>query len=402
MTLQNRISPELWSAVSDSYESGNFTHSITDAMSFVTQVVRERSGLHGDGDDLVGRALGFTDTRPPIIKVNRLQTQTERDVQRGLMFTLKGLYALVRNPRTHERFNDDKDTADTLILFLDYLLNFLGRSQPSFTVEDFVDMVIDPHFVFAEEYIEHLVDKVPRLKRYDTLVATYRQASWKLIDNFASVVGALVGLLDESEKVDFLSVVSDDLVKVDKPSDVTLLLRVLPAELWIRLDRMPRMRAESMLIDEFQAAFYVPRIEQINRTAGTWVSSIAANCLLKDRLRDVTLDKLRSADFDHHNFVAKYLMLFDSLPDVFETPEQIEECAIGIADSVRAGNQYMKDSLVEYVQSSAPDFWVTRFQENLRDLTDDDDPEIHLPSGDPFLGRFQEKPNPADADEIPF
>lgn len=95
-------------------------------MSFLTDVLRDKSGLDSDGRELVGAALGAGKGKLPRVQVNKLQTETERNIQMGLQELLKGMYSLVRNPRSHERVEDTKKTADTVILFLDYLLEFLG------------------------------------------------------------------------------------------------------------------------------------------------------------------------------------------------------------------------------------------------------------------------------------
>jgi len=73
MNLETKISPELWNAVQESYESENFAHAIKDAMAFVTEVLRDKSGLDGDGVSLVGQALGFGQNKQPRIRVNKLR-----------------------------------------------------------------------------------------------------------------------------------------------------------------------------------------------------------------------------------------------------------------------------------------------------------------------------------------
>ena len=81
MDLETHLKPELWAAIAHSYETGNYTHVIRDAMAVVTEVLRDKSGLDGDGDKLVGAALGFSQGKPPRIKINKLQTQTEQDME---------------------------------------------------------------------------------------------------------------------------------------------------------------------------------------------------------------------------------------------------------------------------------------------------------------------------------
>jgi len=111
MNLETQIKPELWDAIATSYQASDYTHAISNAMSVITATLRDKTGLDLDGDELVGQALGFKSDKPPLIKVNRLQTQTEKNIQRGLMLVLQGMYALVRNPRSHEKMDDSKQTA---------------------------------------------------------------------------------------------------------------------------------------------------------------------------------------------------------------------------------------------------------------------------------------------------
>ena len=135
MNLETQIRPQLWGAIANSYRSENYTGAIKDAMVVVTETLRDKSGLTNDGRDLVGGALGFSKDKPPRIKVNKLQAETERDMQIGRQELLKGLYAVVSNPRSHEIYNYSQKTADAIIFFIDYILGFLGESQQSFTIE---------------------------------------------------------------------------------------------------------------------------------------------------------------------------------------------------------------------------------------------------------------------------
>src|SRR2546430_9533218 len=143
MNLEAQIRPELWDAVKSSYQATNYTHAIRDAMVVITATLRDRSGIDGDGDELVGKALGLKNDKPPLIKINPLQTRTEKDIQRGLMQVLQGMYALVRNPRSHEKLDDSQETADSIIIFINYLIGLMGGSQQSFTLQDFIQTVHD-------------------------------------------------------------------------------------------------------------------------------------------------------------------------------------------------------------------------------------------------------------------
>ena len=160
-----------------------------------------------------------------------------------------------------------------------------------------------------------------------------------------------------------------------------------------------------MLLDQLEAAWYVPESDHTNNPAATWISRIARHYVRKQKFRRIILNKLKARDFDQHNFVARYLMQENALPFVFEGERQIKECVSAIADCVRAGNEYVKDCLKDYMWTISPPEWDKEFVESLKDLTDPDNPEIYFDST-PFLGRFMAQPNPVqpvqEEDEIPF
>lgn len=83
MNLKTHIHPQLWLAISNTYEAENYSHSILDAIHYLSDMLREKSGQDGDGQSLVGKALGG---KSPILRINKLQTESERNVQKGLQY----------------------------------------------------------------------------------------------------------------------------------------------------------------------------------------------------------------------------------------------------------------------------------------------------------------------------
>ena len=68
--------------------------------------VKRKSGIDADGDSLMNRACGC-DKQTPVIQFNSLQSDAERDEQKGIMFLFKGIVGL-RNSKAHSNtlFND--------------------------------------------------------------------------------------------------------------------------------------------------------------------------------------------------------------------------------------------------------------------------------------------------------
>lgn len=395
MNLQSQIRDELWEIVRSSYEAEHYTHAIKDAMSFVTEVLRDKSGLDGDGRNLARAALGHGKGNTPKIQVNKLETQTERDIQDGLREVLSGMYALVRNPRTHERVEDDKKTADAVICFIDFLLDYLGESQSVFTVQDFVWKVGDRFFVEDDQYVEALVASVPVRKRADAMIALYREASWEKAEAFSLVLKALIRDATDVEVDHLLRAVSASLENAQRASTVSLVRKLLPTDCWPKLGRVGRLRAENVLIEDLKVAYYKRSSGSTNATAATWLRGIIPHMSLRKPLRDALLDLLKAEDPEHSNFVAKFF--FDELPQIFEHPFQIMQCTRAIADSITRGNEYVEYRL-QWAARDYPETWYEPLTKALNPVTDPESPSFYLPDGTPLLkGSTVE-----EEDDIPF
>ena len=132
MEIQKEIEPELYEAIKIHYEAGLYSNAILDAIKELTELIREKAKLDGDGANLVGQAFGGTS---PPIKISPMQKASEVDEQRGFEQLLRGLYIGIRNPRTHEIYTDKKDSCDAIVLFVNYLISII-RSTHSFFVLD--------------------------------------------------------------------------------------------------------------------------------------------------------------------------------------------------------------------------------------------------------------------------
>ena len=96
MLLQNNLSDDLWNVVQTHYQNGDYTGSLRDAFIYLTTIIREKADLSGDGTDLINKA--FSESNPKI-KINRLESTSEIDEQKGIANILRGCYQYIRNPR---------------------------------------------------------------------------------------------------------------------------------------------------------------------------------------------------------------------------------------------------------------------------------------------------------------
>lgn len=93
-------------------------HACLEATKSVFERLRSLTGATGDGAALVDAALALGKTGTPVLAINTLQTQTERDEQSGMANLIKGLGSLYRNPTAHDprlnRFISDAELLEVL------------------------------------------------------------------------------------------------------------------------------------------------------------------------------------------------------------------------------------------------------------------------------------------------
>lgn len=295
MNLQSLIRSELWLAISDTYEAGNYNHAIIDAFNYMSEIIREKSGLDGDGEQLVGKAFGG---ESPILRINKLQTITERDSQQGLLNILIGMYKGIRNPRSHDQIEDTKKSADAIIYFIDYLLGVIDQSQEPFTIPSFVSRVFDKHFVQTPEYTKLLIEEIPPKKRFDVLVEIYRKKQEEYGLNLAFVVKEILKVISEEQTTRFLEVVSDELKTTQDYTILGLILQILPPNLWKKLNKTARLRVENILIESVDEgkAYKNGYLVAERGWLGTSAKGFIKYFELKDELRNVILKKLEQND----------------------------------------------------------------------------------------------------------
>jgi uncharacterized protein (TIGR02391 family) len=97
--LENRsIHPEIIKYCNPELLVENYFHSVFEATKSVSNRLREMTGLHADGNALVETAFS---TSNPLIRVNYLKTETDRNEHIGLMNLVKGVFGFIRNPTAH-------------------------------------------------------------------------------------------------------------------------------------------------------------------------------------------------------------------------------------------------------------------------------------------------------------
>lgn len=271
MTVRNEIDVELWEAIQKNYDAENYTGAILDAIFKLTDTIRNKTGLEGDGASLIGQAFGGDDPR---IKLNKLQTDSEKDIQKGIQDILRGIYTGIRNPRSHDSMSDDKLSTNAIIVFINYLLRLIDQSKLRFNEEDFLERIFDQYYVKSKEYSDLLVKEIPKRQRANIAIQTILQRDKGDIYALGYFLESLLSQLDSVELSRVYKVVSEELRITTNYVDIRYLLHICPGKHWGNIDEAVRIRTEAILFEDFSKGSYNKTTKQCENygALATWIS----------------------------------------------------------------------------------------------------------------------------------
>lgn len=379
MNPSNEVSEELWSSVRKSYATEAWANAILDAMHHFGDVLRQKSGLQSDGIALVGAALG---TKDPKIKLNRLVTESEKNIQAGVEQLARGLYQAIRNPRSHERIVDSKIDCDAILLFVDYLLRIIGHSKDAFSIDSVIERITDINFVENERYAALLLDEIPQSKRLDTLVALFEEVSDSILAQRRAFFQACLTSLNEAESKQFFDVMSRKLQTGNSDGELKTILRLLDGPQWLEISETARLRSENRIVKSADGGLFDVAT---NRFEGgglaTWATSFLEHFSLKSELLRSLTSSLRSVSRKKQDYVFKSFLIH--LPALAPKPPTylLNHCKAELGK----GDQRYKDAwaTLEFLEEQA---WVAPLEEAL---------DKFKPAPESKLSEFED-------DDIPF
>jgi uncharacterized protein (TIGR02391 family) len=338
LNLEPELDHRLWTAIKNAYENGNYTAAILNSIHFLSELIREKTGLEADGVPLVNQAFGGD---IPKLKVTKFKTTSDKDIQKGTEHLVRGLFQAVRNPRSHENYTDPSQDALALILFINYLVRVIDKAKVTFDKEAYLRQVFDPAFSETDKYAELLVGRIPPKKRLEILLEIYRNKESGIIAKLKYFFRALLKTLSDEDIDEFYAVVSHELETTSNDATIIVVIGILPSEYWCKCSELAQIRTEERLIASIRDGKYNRRRNKcLWGSLGAWGSLLLSRFVLKNKLVTVLSGKLDSADPNEQDYVFRYFF-----PGVFiDFPNSLPLLVSALRKGLRAGDFRFRDA----------------------------------------------------------
>lgn len=121
------VNPAILKYCKEELLNENYFHAVFEAAKGLADFVRNLSGLSGDGAALFDAAFSVDN---PILAINTLTTDAEKNQQKGLSMMLKGLFSMIRNVTAHTpkiKWIIEESEAIKMLMTISYLQDYLDN-----------------------------------------------------------------------------------------------------------------------------------------------------------------------------------------------------------------------------------------------------------------------------------
>ena len=239
------------------YENKDYTEVIRDAILCLMNEIRKKSDLQDDdGVDLINKAFS---EKKPLIKINKMQTQTEKNKHRGINDLSKGIVEYFRNPMSHAKQNYSKEVADALLVIIDkVLLEEITQSKSINSIEDWYLEVTSELCPNTNRYARNLADNIPNNKVYELIVQLYKNRE-SLKDEKITIINELIKKLNDEEFAEYCSIIEADIFGKSKEEDIVKILNFISEKVWRNFNDLSKVKIEDMVLEDIQKCnVYIP------------------------------------------------------------------------------------------------------------------------------------------------
>lgn len=365
--MKDRINEDLWNVIENHYEKGFYTDAVKDACFFINEIIQNKSGLNEiDGEKLINTAFSEKD---PKLLVNANQTQTEKDIQRGTGYLLRGITTAIRNPISHKIIKFEKEEADAILLFLsNYILPKIDSSKESVYIEDWFEYIFMDNNDYSDSYCDIVIKKISKKEKYDLMLNIVDRLSLIKRGKYSYFINKLYNSLLKSEQIEVNKHLEKFLLSTkDFNGELISFFNHFNPSIWKNLDELPRARIEEMIYASICKGNENSNDGYLATWACEWINEFA----IKDKIIDELFIKL-SIKNEAKYVINYFATIISSSVVISERKEKIE-------NELEEGNKYYKELLRFAISNNCGIKLSKSLEKKYNDFSENEDYFDNLP-----------------------
>ena len=351
MDLNDIVSKDICSVIKNKYDNKSYSDAILESIKYLTNLIRKKSKIDTDGASLVGQAFGG---QSPKIKINKMETTSEKDEQKGYEQILRGIYCGIRNPRVHEQYQDVKEVADSIIIFINYLAEMIKSTKNNFQLEEYKKRVFDPLFPAREDYAEMLVNEIPSDEILNTSISILKDRNRGESKKIEIYFKTLFNKMDESQYASLMKSISNELKIAQRDIDIISIIRLIEPKFWLMLDDDVKIRIENTIIKSVSKGYYDIHEGIKEGHLGTWASSRGVYFKLRNELGEAIIKQL-AKNWYAQNYIAEYFIY--NISSIIEDGDMVKRCCENISYATLFNNATHLQKLLKDNFGYFPTHW---------------------------------------------
>ncbi|OAB44174.1 hypothetical protein [Paenibacillus glacialis] len=243
----------------------------------------------------------------------------------------------------------------------------IDKSKVNFEESIFLTRVFDKHYVKSKVYSDLLVSEIPKRQRTNIAIEVILQRNMGDIHNLRYFMESIFENMEESDISQVYKVISEELKFTSSDDDIRPMLYILPVQYWIKIEKVVRLRTESILFENVKSGKYDRENNDcISGSLGTWIEiEHLMNFEDLSHWTTMVIEKLENGDDEDKDYIYAYF-----LDKIYELNYQ--KISYSLKNYIKIGlrnrDQKIMDDLEGVLQLTKSHPWWKVFEIELKDF----------------------------------
>ncbi len=298
MINKDNILPDFWNAISLHYEKECYEDTLKDACFYLIDLIQNKSeNFDLDGEKLINNV--FSEKNPKLL-INKNQTISEQDEQRGFGYIIRGLICSIRNPLSHSKdIKYKKEEVDSILLFINnYILSKIDDTKEFGYVDNWFDFIFIENSNDSVRYSNKILENISKKDKIDLAKEIIENLNLIKEGKYKYLINKLYDGLTTKSKNEICILLNRNLIKVNDDHYLRMFFNHFDKSIWSKLDDLITARIEEMVFKSIQSGrivfsdFEMKEILIEGASLSTWVSDWIDVFSNKDEIISCLFNKL--------------------------------------------------------------------------------------------------------------